>query len=83
MPSSRSHKSTVSPGPSISPLRLLAHPIHSFPGQEHVTENSKIPAIMNYDKSEATKAAGAEAESASICSRAKDDSDEGWIKTEL
>jgi hypothetical protein len=43
-------------------------------------ENSKIPAIMNYDKSEATKAAGAEAESTSICSRAED---EGWIKTEL
>jgi len=53
---------------------------HRFPGQEHVAGNSKIPSIMYYDKDGAMRAAGAEAENASVLSDAED---EGWIKAEL
>lgn len=52
----------------------------SFPGQEHVVGNSKIPSIMFYDRFGNMKAAGAEAENASILSQAEE---EGWTKTEL
>ncbi|KAI0784588.1 hypothetical protein C8Q75DRAFT_724303 [Abortiporus biennis] len=51
-----------------------------FPGQEHVAGNSKIPSIMYYDKHGRMKAAGAEADGASVLAQAED---EGWIKTEL
>ena len=51
-----------------------------FPGQEHVAGNSKIPSIMYYDKDGVMKAAGAEADGASVLAQAED---EGWIKTEL
>ncbi len=53
---------------------------HSFPGQEHVAGNSKIPSIMFYDADGIMKAAGAEAESASMVALAED---EGWFRTEL
>jgi hypothetical protein len=52
----------------------------SFPGQEHVAGNSKIPSVMFYDRSGNMRAAGAEAESASVLSQAED---EGWAKIEL
>lgn len=53
---------------------------HRFPGQEHVAGNSKIPSIMYYDQHGNMKAAGAEADGASVLAQAED---EGWIKTEL
>ena len=52
----------------------------SFPGQEHVAGNSKIPSIMYYDQDGQLRAAGAEAESASIIVIAED---EGWMRAEL
>jgi hypothetical protein len=62
-------------------LRWITHArFASFPGQEHVAGNSKIPSVMFYDKSGNMRAAGAEAESASILSQAED---EGWTKIEL
>jgi len=73
----------ASPGMPVysSPTRCThSFSFSSFPGQEHVAGNSKIPTIMYYDKSGTMKAAGAEAESASILSKAED---EGWVKTEL
>lgn len=51
-----------------------------FPGQEHVAGNAKIPTIMYYDPEGKLRAAGAEAEGASIEAQAED---EGWIKVEL
>jgi hypothetical protein len=51
-----------------------------FPGQEHVAGNSKIPTIMYYDKKGRMKAAGAEADNASITDKAED---EHWTKAEL
>ncbi|KAI9060676.1 hypothetical protein FKP32DRAFT_1577821 [Trametes sanguinea] len=56
------------------------HGVTRFPGQEHVAGNSKIPSIMYYDDQGLMKAAGAEAESASIVAQAED---EGWTKAEL
>ncbi|KAL6307414.1 hypothetical protein BKA93DRAFT_727356 [Sparassis latifolia] len=56
------------------------HGVTRFPGQEHVAGNSKIPSIMYYDRHGNMKAAGAEAESASIVANAED---EGWVKAEL
>lgn len=53
---------------------------HRFPGQEHVAGNSKIPSIMYYDRHGRMKAAGAEADGASVLAQAED---EGWIKVEL
>jgi len=52
----------------------------SFPGQEHVAGNSKIPSLIYYDKHGNLMAAGAEAETSSVVAQAED---EGWIKTEL
>jgi hypothetical protein len=52
----------------------------SFPGQEHVAGNSKIPSVIYYDKHGTIMAAGAEADSSSIAAQAED---EGWIKVEL
>lgn len=42
--------------------------------------NSKIPSIIYYDTFGNMKAAGAEADGASVLAQAED---EGWIKTEL
>jgi hypothetical protein len=56
------------------------HGVTRFPGQEHVAGNSKIPSVMYYDRHGKLKAAGAEAENASIMSQAED---EGWSKAEL
>ncbi|KAJ3531699.1 hypothetical protein NM688_g7538 [Phlebia brevispora] len=56
------------------------HGVTRFPGQEHVAGNSKIPSIMYYDTDGNMKAAGAEADGASVLAQAED---EGWIKTEL
>ena len=53
---------------------------YRFPGQEHVAGNSKIPSIMYYDRHGRMKAAGAEADGASVLAQAED---EGWIKVEL
>lgn len=52
----------------------------SFPGQEHVAGNSKIPSIIYYNKYGAVQAAGAEVDNTSIIAQAED---EGWIKAEL
>ena len=52
----------------------------SFPGQEHVAGNSKIPSVVYYDKHGKMMAAGAEADTAAIISQAED---HGWIKAEL
>ena len=60
--------------------RTLALTHNRFPGQEHVAGNSKIPSIMYYDANGELKAAGAEAEGASMVAEAED---EGWIKVEL
>jgi len=54
--------------------------INSFPGQEHVAGNSKIPTMINYDKDGTVKAAGAEADTTQMISKAED---EGWQKVEL
>jgi len=54
--------------------------LDSFPGQEHVAGNSKIPSVIYYDKHGTIMAAGAEADSSSIAAQAED---EGWIKVEL
>lgn len=51
-----------------------------FPGQEHVAGNSKIPSIIYYDQYGNMKAAGAEADGASVLAQAED---EGWSKIEL
>lgn len=51
-----------------------------FPGQEHVAGNSKIPSIMYYDQHGNMKAAGAEADGASVLAQAED---EGWSRIEL
>ncbi|EGN98678.1 hypothetical protein SERLA73DRAFT_107767 [Serpula lacrymans var. lacrymans S7.3] len=56
------------------------HGVTRFPGQEHVAGNSKIPSLVYYDKYGTLRAAGAEADDASITSQAED---EGWIKAEL
>lgn len=65
-------------------IELQQHPLislfYSFPGQEHVAGNSKIPSVIYYDKHGTIMAAGAEAESSSIAAQAED---EGWIKAEL
>ena len=52
----------------------------SFPGQEHVAGNSKIPSVVYYDKHGKMMAAGAEADTAAVISQAED---YGWIKAEL
>lgn len=52
----------------------------SYPGQEHVTGNTKIPSILYYDRSGVVKAAGAEAEGSQIEALAED---EEWTKVEL
>ena len=52
----------------------------SYPGQEHVTGNTKIPSILYYDRDGVVKAAGAEAEGAQIEALAED---EEWTKVEL
>lgn len=59
-------------------LRFVAH--CRFPGQEHVAGNSKIPSIIYYDQHGNMKAAGAEADGASVLAQAED---EGWSKLEL
>ncbi|EIN09800.1 hypothetical protein PUNSTDRAFT_66300 [Punctularia strigosozonata HHB-11173 SS5] len=56
------------------------HGVTRFPGQEHVAGNSKIPTIMYYDKKGRMKAAGAEADTASVIDKAED---EKWTKAEL
>lgn len=63
---------------------MYSHIVHvdhpSFPGQEHVAGNSKIPSVIYYDKHGKMMAAGAEADTAAVISQAEDF---GWIKTEL
>ncbi|KZT00777.1 uncharacterized protein LAESUDRAFT_665281 [Laetiporus sulphureus 93-53] len=56
------------------------HGVTRFPGQEHVAGNSKIPSIMYYDWEGKLRAAGAQADNASVVAQAED---EDWIKTEL
>lgn len=51
-----------------------------YPGQEHVTGNTKIPSLLYYDRSGKLRAAGAEAESAQVEAEAEE---EGWSKVEL
>lgn len=51
-----------------------------YPGQEHVTGNTKIPSILYYDRQGAVMAAGAEAEGASIDAKAED---HDWTRVEL
>ena len=55
-------------------------PNYRFPGQEHVAGNSKIPSLLYYDQRGSIMAAGAEADSSSMLSRADD---ENWIRIEL
>lgn len=52
----------------------------SYPGQEHVAGNSKIPSILYYDRGGNVVAVGAEAETTQIMSQAED---EEWTKVEL
>ena len=61
---------------------LLAHLPTPFryPGQEHVTGNTKIPSLLYYDRDGNLVAAGAEADNAQAVARAED---EGWVKCEL
>ena len=75
-----SQRSTASLGirPDYVSIHLLT--ISRFPGQEHVAGNSKIPSIMYYDRDGNMKAAGAEADGASVLAQAED---EQWVKTEL
>ncbi|KAI0078813.1 hypothetical protein K474DRAFT_1593468 [Panus rudis PR-1116 ss-1] len=56
------------------------HGVTRFPGQEHVAGNSKIPSIMYYDQHGNMKAAGAEADGASVLAQAEE---EGWKRIEL
>jgi hypothetical protein len=74
-------KYTVSLGKTFLslPLLLLISD-SSFPGQEHVAGNSKIPSVIYYDKQGKMMAAGAEADTATVLSQVED---EGWIKAEL
>ena len=58
----------------------LAHLNFSYPGQEHVTGNTKIPSILFYDRKGKVRAAGAEAEDAQVLAQAEDDE---WSKVEL
>lgn len=51
-----------------------------YPGQEHVTGNTKIPSLLYYDYAGNVVAAGAEAEGGQIADQAED---EGWTKVEL
>lgn len=64
----------------LETARTLNEETISFPGQEHVAGNSKIPSIMYYDRNGAMQVAGAEAENASTVAIAED---EGWVKAEL
>jgi hypothetical protein len=52
----------------------------SFPGQEHVAGNSKIPSVVYYDRHGKLVAAGAEADTAAVIQQAEDNN---WIKTDL
>lgn len=54
--------------------------LQSYPGQEHVAGNSKIPSIIYYDKAGVFKAAGAEVESSRVIAQAEN---EHWQKVEL
>ncbi|EJD06533.1 uncharacterized protein FOMMEDRAFT_76543 [Fomitiporia mediterranea MF3/22] len=56
------------------------HGVTRYPGQEHVTGNTKIPSLLYYDRSGRVVAAGAEAESGQTADEAED---EGWTKVEL
>ena len=90
MPSSswaKSPKYTASPGacfPETAPRRRSELPCDgsddSFPGQEHVAGNSKIPILIYYDKHSKMTAAGAEADTAAMADLAEDNC---WLKAEL
>ncbi|KAI5116259.1 hypothetical protein M0805_008164, partial [Coniferiporia weirii] len=56
------------------------HGVTRYPGQEHVTGNTKIPSLLYYDRDGNVRAAGAEAEGAQIDDEAEDN---GWSKVEL
>ncbi|KAL5504173.1 hypothetical protein ACEPAH_8246 [Sanghuangporus vaninii] len=56
------------------------HGVTRYPGQEHVTGNTKIPSLLYYDRSGKVIAAGAEAENGQIAAEAED---YGWYKVEL
>lgn len=60
--------------------KLLTGAHDSFPGQEHVAGNSKIPSIIYYDRDGNIMAAGAMADSSAMAAQAED---EGWIRAEL
>ena len=62
----------------FSPLQCFF--FSRYPGQEHVTGNTKIPSILYYDSEGVVTAAGAEAEGASIEATAED---KEWTKVEL
>ena len=71
----------------IPPRRVFAY-LHQhtnralcrYPGQEHVTGNTKIPSLLYYDRNGSVVAAGAEAETGQVADMAED---EGWTKVEL
>jgi len=52
----------------------------SFPGQEHIAGNSKIPSVVYYDSHGKLVAAGAETDTAAVILQAEDNN---WIKTDL
>ncbi|KAL5486031.1 hypothetical protein ACEPAI_7075 [Sanghuangporus weigelae] len=56
------------------------HGVTRYPGQEHVTGNTKIPSLLYYDRNGKVIAAGAEAENGQIAAEAED---YGWYKVEL
>ncbi|KAL5525758.1 hypothetical protein ACEPAG_7095 [Sanghuangporus baumii] len=56
------------------------HGVTRYPGQEHVTGNTKIPSLLYYDRNGRVVAAGAEAENGQIAAEAED---HGWYKVEL
>ncbi|KAH8118006.1 hypothetical protein DFH11DRAFT_871160 [Phellopilus nigrolimitatus] len=56
------------------------HGVTRYPGQEHVTGNTKIPSLLYYDRDGNVRAAGAEAERTQVL----DDAEDGeWTKVEL
>lgn len=75
-----SQRSMASLGKRPGCILILLLTLLRFPGQEHVAGNSKIPSIMYYDRDGNMKAAGAEADGASVIAQAED---EQWVKTEL
>jgi hypothetical protein len=59
---------------------MLTRRAARFPGHEHISDASKIPTIIYYDRNGKVQAVGAEAMREGIYEQAED---EQWVKAEL